>query len=48
MGQYHGAAGFYALSKAMPVLRQARFTASDKLKPPYQGLPAKIIGLLLR
>ena len=48
MGHYHGFEGFLTFTKAMPVLRQARFTVADKLKPPYQGLPAKIIGLLLR
>ncbi len=48
MGQYHGFDGFVTFSKAMPVLRQARWTVSDKLKPPYSGLPAKIIRLLLR
>jgi len=48
MGHYHGYEGFQTFTKAMPVLRQARFTVSDKLKPPYQGLPAKIIGFLLR
>ena len=48
MGQYHGHDGFITFSKAMPVLRQARWTLSDKLKPPYGGFPAKLIRLLLR
>lgn len=48
MGHYHGYDGFLTFSKAMPVLRQARWTLSDKLKPPYGGFPAKVIRLLLR
>ncbi|GAB3094805.1 coniferyl aldehyde dehydrogenase [Lysobacter terrae] len=48
MGQYHGHDGFVTFSKAMPVLRQSRWTLSDRLKPPYSGFPAKIIKLLLR
>ena len=48
MGQYHGLDGFLTFSKAMPVLRQARWTLSDRLKPPYSGFPAKMIRLLLR
>jgi coniferyl-aldehyde dehydrogenase len=48
MGQYHGFDGFVTFSKAMPVLRQARWTLSDRLKPPYSGFPAKMIRLLLR
>ncbi|QNP42244.1 coniferyl aldehyde dehydrogenase [Lysobacter terrestris] len=48
MGQYHGHDGFVTFSKAMPVLRQSRWTLSDRLKPPYGGFPAKLIKLLLR
>jgi len=48
MGHYHGYDGFITFSKAMPVLRQARWTVSDKLKPPYGGFPSKLIRLLLR
>ena len=48
MGHYHGRDGFITFSKEMPVLRQARWTLSDKLKPPYRGFPAKVIRLLLR
>jgi len=35
MGAYHGRAGFDAMSKALPVFRQARLTAGDLLRPPY-------------
>ena len=48
MGHYHGREGFMTFSKAMPVLRQSRWTLSDRLKPPYGGFPAKLIRLLLR
>ena len=35
MGAYHGRAGFDAMSKALPILWQARRTGGDLLKPPY-------------
>lgn len=37
MGQYHGRAGFDAFTKPMPVLWQARWNATDLIKPPYRG-----------
>jgi len=46
MGQYHGRAGFDALTKAMPVLWQARLSAPDLLKPPYTGKVATAIRWL--
>ncbi len=46
MGQYHGRAGFDALTKAMPVLWQARFTATDLIKPPYRGKIDRLIRFL--
>jgi len=48
MGHYHGREGFMTFSKAMPVLRQARWASSDWLKPPYRGFVARMIRLLLR
>ncbi|QSX77760.1 coniferyl aldehyde dehydrogenase [Agrilutibacter solisilvae] len=48
MGQYHGYEGFLTFTKAMPVLRQVRWTVTDRLRPPYTGLPARIIQFLLR
>jgi coniferyl-aldehyde dehydrogenase len=48
MGHYHGRDGFITFSKAMPVLHQARWTLTDRLKPPYAGFPARMIKLLLR
>jgi coniferyl-aldehyde dehydrogenase len=46
MGQYHGRAGFDAMTKAMPVLWQARFTATDLIKPPYRGKVDRLIRFL--
>jgi coniferyl-aldehyde dehydrogenase len=46
MGQYHGRAGFDAFTKAMPVLWQARFTATDFIKPPYRGKIDRLIRFL--
>ncbi|NOT88110.1 MAG: coniferyl aldehyde dehydrogenase [Lysobacter sp.] len=46
MGQYHGRAGFDAFTKAMPVLWQARFTATDFIKPPYRGKIDRMIRML--
>lgn len=48
MGHYHGRDGFITFSKAMPVLHQARWTASDRLRPPYTGMVARLIRALLR
>ncbi|MGH8042396.1 MAG: coniferyl aldehyde dehydrogenase [Rudaea sp.] len=44
MGQYHGRAGFLALSKAKPVLYQARWTSMKLMRPPYR----KVADLLLK
>jgi coniferyl-aldehyde dehydrogenase len=46
MGQYHGRAGFDAFTKAMPVLWQARITATDLIKPPYRGTIDRMIRWL--
>jgi coniferyl-aldehyde dehydrogenase len=48
MGHYHGRDGFTTLSKMMPVLHQARWPLSDKLKPPYKGFAERMIHLLTR
>ncbi len=47
MGAYHGKAGFDAMSKQLPIFRQARFTGSDMLKPPYDKV-AKFIDFIVR
>jgi coniferyl-aldehyde dehydrogenase len=46
MGQYHGRAGFDAFTKAMPVLWQARWSASDWVRPPYRGKVDRLIRFL--
>ena len=47
MGAYHGRAGFDAMSKQLPIFRQSRFAASDRLRPPYSKI-AKLIDLIVR
>jgi coniferyl-aldehyde dehydrogenase len=46
MGQYHGRAGFDAMTHAMPVLWQPRRAASDLLKPPYRGFVERMVRFL--
>ncbi|HVI57795.1 MAG TPA: coniferyl aldehyde dehydrogenase [Luteimonas sp.] len=46
MGQYHGRAGFDAMTHAMPVLWQSRVAASDLLKPPYRGFVDRMVRFL--
>jgi coniferyl-aldehyde dehydrogenase len=46
MGQYHGRAGFDAMTHAMPVLWQSRLAASDLLKPPYRGFVERMVRFL--
>ena len=48
MGAYHGRAGFDAMTKAMPVLWQSRWAASDLLKPPYRGLVDRMVRWLAK
>jgi coniferyl-aldehyde dehydrogenase len=48
MGQYHGEAGFETFTKAMPVLWQARWSATDLLKPPYTGRIDQLVRKLTR
>ena len=47
MGAYHGRAGFDALGKQLPVLWQARRSATDLLKPPYPRI-RRLLRLLVR
>jgi len=47
MGAYHGRAGFDAMTKPVPVLWQARRSATDLLHPPYPRI-RRMIDLLLR
>jgi coniferyl-aldehyde dehydrogenase len=48
MGQYHGRAGFDTMTRAIPVLWQSRWAASDLLKPPYRGLADRLVRFLSR
>ncbi|HST27337.1 MAG TPA: coniferyl aldehyde dehydrogenase [Rudaea sp.] len=48
MGAYHGRAGFLALSKAKPVLYQARWTSMKLMRPPYRGVANFITKFLTR
>lgn len=48
MGAIHGRAGFDTFSKQLPVFRQARWAASDWLKPPYRGKVDRLIRFLAK
>lgn len=48
MGAYHGHAGFLAFSKQMPVFRQARWSATAWLRPPYDARVERLLRFLLR
>ena len=48
MGAYHGHAGFLAFSKQMPVFRQARWSATAWLRPPYGARAERLLRWLLR
>jgi coniferyl-aldehyde dehydrogenase len=48
MGAYHGHAGFLALSKAMPVMRQSRWNAIGLFDPPYGKVADALLKLLMR
>lgn len=48
MGAYHGHAGFLTFSKQMPVFRQARWSASGWLRPPYGKRTERLLHWLVR
>ena len=48
MGTYHGHAGFLAFSKQMSVFRQARWSATAWLRPPYGARAERLLRWLLR
>lgn len=48
MGHYHGRDGFLTFSKAMPVLTKYDPAPSDLVKPPYRGIPDRVIRFLSR
>ena len=47
MGAYHGRAGFDAMTKALPILWQARRAPSDWLRPPYARID-RLVRKLVR
>ena len=47
-GMVHEEAGFLALSKAMPVMRQSRFNAIGLFDPPYGKVADTLLKLLMR
>jgi coniferyl-aldehyde dehydrogenase len=47
MGHYHGYEGFTTFSKMRPVFVQG-WRVLDYLVPPYQGLPNKVLNLMLK
>ncbi|MGN6513042.1 MAG: aldehyde dehydrogenase family protein, partial [Lysobacteraceae bacterium] len=48
MGALHGKAGFDTFSQQVPVLRQARWAATDVLVPPYRGKVDRLLRWLAR
>ncbi|WP_115672569.1 coniferyl aldehyde dehydrogenase [Ciceribacter selenitireducens] len=47
-GAYHGEAGFVAMSKEKPVLRQSRLSAVALLYPPYGRVAAMLLKVLAK
>ena len=47
-GQYHGEAGFVAMSKEKPVLRQSRLSAVALLYPPYGRVADMLLKVLVK
>jgi coniferyl-aldehyde dehydrogenase len=48
MGRYHGRAGFDAFSYERPVFKQARWTVTHLVTPPYGAVTDRILRWLLR
>jgi coniferyl-aldehyde dehydrogenase len=48
VGSYHGHQGFLTFSKQKPVLYQARFAATDFLRPPYRRFADFMVNILTR
>ena len=48
MGAYHGHAGFLTFSRRTPVFRQARWSATAWLRPPYGARTERLLRWLLR
>ncbi len=48
MGHYHGYEGFTTFSKMRPVFYQGPIRTIDKMMPPYEGLPTKLMNFMIR
>ena len=48
MGRYHGKAGFDTFTHERPVFRQARWTLTKLLRPPFGASAERILARLLR
>jgi coniferyl-aldehyde dehydrogenase len=48
MGHYHGHEGFLTFSKLRPVFRQARWSFTKLLTPPYGKLADRLLAFLTR
>ena len=48
MGHYHGYEGFQTFSKMRPIFQQASVTPMSLLRPPYGGLPDKILNMMTK
>jgi coniferyl-aldehyde dehydrogenase len=48
MGHYHGREGFETFSKLRPVFRQARWSSTSLLVPPYGRLADRVLAFLAR
>jgi coniferyl-aldehyde dehydrogenase len=48
MGHYHGFEGFATFSKMRPVFKQGPIRAMNKLMPPYDKGPRKMLNFMLR
>jgi coniferyl-aldehyde dehydrogenase len=48
MGHYHGYAGLTTFSKMRPVFCQGPIRALDKMMPPYEVLPTKLMNFMIK
>jgi coniferyl-aldehyde dehydrogenase len=48
MDAYHGREGFRTFSHQKPVFRQAKFSATRLIRPPYGKLVERMIAVLMR
>jgi coniferyl-aldehyde dehydrogenase len=48
LGRYHGKAGFDSFTHERPVFRQARFSVTSMMRPPYGSTADRILNWLLR